>query len=59
MEKVCHIACGRVFDIGYVTIVARYADCSVFRCPGCNGLIDDRPGIHIKKVAAGKVTRKI
>lgn len=35
--------CRLVHDSGPVTVVARYSDCSVWRCPGCNSLIDDRP----------------
>lgn len=43
-----HTRCGHTFDRGYVTVVARYADCSVFNCPGCGALIDDRPGMHLR-----------
>ena len=35
--------CGLVHDIGPVTVVARYTDCSVWLCPGCGTQIDDRP----------------
>lgn len=35
--------CGNVHDGATVTIVQRYTDCSVWRCPGCGTLIDDRP----------------
>jgi predicted Zn-ribbon and HTH transcriptional regulator len=35
--------CGHVHDSGPVTVVARYSDCSVWHCPSCNSLIDDRP----------------
>lgn len=34
--------CGCVHDSGPVTVVARYSDCSVWRCPGCGVLVDDR-----------------
>jgi hypothetical protein len=35
--------CSHVHDAAKVTVVQRYADCSVWRCPGCGVLIDDRP----------------
>lgn len=35
-----------MFDIGRVKVEARYADCSVFRCPACNVQHDDRPAWH-------------
>lgn len=35
--------CAHVHDAAKVAVVQRYADCSVWRCPGCNVLIDDRP----------------
>jgi hypothetical protein len=43
-----HKVCGHAFDKGYVAVVGRYADCSVFNCPGCGVLIDDRPGFHLR-----------
>ncbi len=47
-----HSSCGRTFDIGHVTVTARYADCSVFKCPGCGAHIDDRPGVHLRPADA-------
>ena len=35
--------CSHVHDSAKVTVVQRYADCSVWRCPACDNLIDDRP----------------
>ena len=35
--------CGHVHDAGHVEVVARYQDCSVWKCPGCGASIDDRP----------------
>lgn len=35
--------CGTIHDGAHVTVVQRYADSSVWRCPGCETLIDDRP----------------
>jgi hypothetical protein len=35
--------CRTVHDGAKVTVVGRYSDCSTWRCPGCNILIDDRP----------------
>ncbi len=37
------LRCRCVHDAGTVTVVARHADCSVWRCPRCDSLIDDRP----------------
>jgi hypothetical protein len=34
--------CSRVYDLGKVEVVARYTDCSMWRCPGCSILADDR-----------------
>lgn len=35
--------CGHVHDAAKVQVVQRYSDCSVWHCPGCHVLIDDRP----------------
>lgn len=35
--------CGGVYDLGTVTVTARYADCSVWRSPCCGRTVDDRP----------------
>lgn len=35
--------CRHVFDGANVEVVARYSDCTVFKCPGCGSSIDDRP----------------
>lgn len=37
------LRCSHVHDAGKVTVLGRYSDCSTWRCPGCNALIDDRP----------------
>jgi hypothetical protein len=34
--------CRTVYDLGTVTVEQRYADCSVWRCPGCKLAVDDR-----------------
>lgn len=34
--------CRRVYDLGAVEVVARYTDCSMWHCPGCKILADDR-----------------
>jgi hypothetical protein len=34
--------CGKVYDRCKVEVVARYAVISVWHCPGCNLLVDDR-----------------
>ena len=34
--------CGGVYDLGTVTVTARYTDCSMWRSPCCGLLVDDR-----------------
>ena len=34
--------CAEIYDLAFVDVVSRYADCSVWRCPGCDSLVDDR-----------------
>jgi hypothetical protein len=34
--------CGGTYDLGKVTVVARYTDCSVWRTPCCDLTVDDR-----------------
>lgn len=34
--------CGGVYDLGKVTVTARYADCSVWKAPCCGMTVDDR-----------------
>jgi hypothetical protein len=36
----CH--CGGVYDLGTVTVTARYADCSVWKAPCCGCEVDSR-----------------
>jgi hypothetical protein len=35
--------CSKVYVLGEVKVIARYADCSVWKCPGCGCTVDDRP----------------
>lgn len=35
--------CSKVYDLQGVVVVARYTDCSVWKCPGCRITVDDRP----------------
>lgn len=35
-------SCGHAHDTAAVQVVARYADCSMWRCPSCDALQDDR-----------------
>lgn len=38
------LICGRLYDLGGVTVTARYTDCSVWTTPCCKTPgIDDRP----------------
>lgn len=34
--------CGGVYDAGKVEVTARYTDCSMWKSPCCNRLVDDR-----------------
>ena len=34
--------CGSVYDLCSVTPIARYADCTVFKTPCCDRVVDDR-----------------
>ena len=34
--------CGGVYDLGTVTVTARYTDCSMWRSPCCDLVVDDR-----------------
>jgi hypothetical protein len=34
--------CGQIYDLGTVTVIARYADCSMWKSPCCNLMVDDR-----------------
>lgn len=34
--------CHTVYDTANVTVTARYADCSMWKSPCCNRLVDDR-----------------
>lgn len=34
--------CNRVYDLGTVTVTARYTDCSVWNAPCCGRPVDDR-----------------
>lgn len=34
--------CSKVYDLGKVTVTARYTDCSMWKSPCCNRLVDDR-----------------
>jgi hypothetical protein len=34
--------CHRIYDLGTVTVTARYADCSMWKAPCCGLLVDDR-----------------
>ena len=43
MSQPCRCThCNRVYDLGTVTVVQRYTDCSVWQCPGCKLQVDDR-----------------
>lgn len=35
--------CHQIHDSGSVEVVARYQDCTVWKCPNCGAHIDDRP----------------
>lgn len=35
--------CSHVHDKAAVTVLGTYSDCSVWACPSCGAMIDDRP----------------
>lgn len=35
MVKPARCTCGKVYDLGKVTILSRYLDCETWQCPGC------------------------
>lgn len=35
--------CQLVHDAAKVTVLERYSDCSVWKCPNCGTRLDDRP----------------
>jgi hypothetical protein len=41
-DRVRCTRCGKVYDLGMVEVTARYADCSMWKCPGCGVTCDDR-----------------
>lgn len=41
MPARCH-SCRKEFDLGHVTVVGRYADCDMWKCPGCGATHDSR-----------------
>lgn len=43
--------CGKVYDLGTVTVTARYTDCSMWNAPCCGALVDDRGETGWKPVA--------
>lgn len=53
--------CSHVYDLGKVTVTARFQDCSVWRCPGCRITVDDRPvgwGDHHYRELPRRATRE-
>ena len=34
--------CGGIYDLGSVTVTARYTDCSMWKAPCCGRTVDDR-----------------
>lgn len=39
--------CGKVYDLGHVEVISRYADCSVFKTPCCGRQVDDRAWVSL------------
>ena len=58
-------SCRVTFDAGHVVVTARYADCSMWRCPGCGIQHDSRrawsgaPGEHMGYVDLREQQRAI
>ncbi len=42
MTSPVRCACGEVYDLGTVEVLARYADCSIWKAPCCGRQADDR-----------------
>ncbi|GGM52556.1 hypothetical protein ACFFX1_55520 [Dactylosporangium sucinum] len=42
MTSPVRCTCGRIYDLGKVTVTARYADCSIWKAPCCGRQADDR-----------------
>jgi cytosine/adenosine deaminase-related metal-dependent hydrolase len=42
-EPTVCLHCYTIHDVALITMVQRYSDCSVWACPTCHTLIDDRP----------------
>lgn len=43
MFQPCRCAhCGKIYDLGKVTVTARYLDCSMWKAPCCGTPVDDR-----------------
>ena len=42
MSQPVRCRCGGVYDLGTVTVTARYADCSMWKAPCCGRESDDR-----------------
>jgi hypothetical protein len=42
MFKPVRCTCGQIYDLGKVTVTARYADCSIWKAPCCGRQADDR-----------------
>jgi hypothetical protein len=42
MSSPVRCTCGQVYDLGKVTVTARYTDCSMWKAPCCGRTADDR-----------------
>lgn len=49
MEVRC-VHCGGEYDLGRVVVTQRYADCSMWHCPHCERLVDDRKDVRVHYV---------
>lgn len=58
MFKPVRCTCGRVYDLGKVTVTARYTDCSIWKAPCCGRQADDRGETGWKSTQDYKVIDK-
>jgi hypothetical protein len=42
ISPVLCLRCGETYDLANVEVVARYADCTMFKTPCCGRTVDDR-----------------
>ena len=51
--------CDTIYDLGNVKVIARYQDCSVWNCPGCQREVDDRRWKSLPDIADASQGRPV